>query len=209
MHPGGRGGGGAATLGLLAVVELLWWGICSTDLAYLSWFTVNDVFLRSPRRVQMEAFFLTDTFFLITFFHDLISSHADMMFVHYSWDSLEKMEGILDFNQQKLPIGGVCLRCKWMSNEPAKEPPKLQLLIGSHQTSAAKAVHTANMANRVYRQWGGACTMYMYMCRCWCRWCSASGNQVRPSQVNFRHEYLPLRCDLVGSLIKVNNDKYF
>ena len=39
-----------------------------------------------------------------------------------------------------------------MSNQPAKEPPELQLLIGSHQTSAAKAVHTANMANRAYRQ---------------------------------------------------------
>jgi hypothetical protein len=38
------------------------------------------------------------------------------------------------------------------SNEPAEEPPKLQLLIGSHQTSAAKAMHTANMANRAYRQ---------------------------------------------------------
>jgi hypothetical protein len=60
------------------------------------------------------------------------------------------MEGILDFNQQKLPIGFVPET--QTSNEPAKEPPKLQLLIGSHQTSAAKAVHTANMANRAYRQ---------------------------------------------------------
>ncbi len=49
----------------------------------------------------------------------------------------------------------------WDVNVPSPGPPKLWLLINSHQTSATEAPNMASMANRAYRPWGGP-----YTCIC-------------------------------------------